>query len=137
MTSAGAVQIHMLTVSGVRIFPTCDAFALKFIEQIRWQFADNVDQHVEATAMRHADDDFFDALLATVLYEPIEQRDGAFAAFERKALLADVLFVQILLQRPGGNYAVQNFALFISVEPPVLTRLTRVVPGSSVSAQFR
>ncbi len=47
--------------------------AFEFVEQHRRRLAEHVHEHVEAAAMRHADDGFFDALLPTLLDEIVEQ----------------------------------------------------------------
>ncbi len=43
--------------------------------RIRGRLAEHVDEHVEAAAMRHADDDLLDALDAAALDQVVEQRD--------------------------------------------------------------
>ena len=72
--------------------------AFEFGEQFRRRLAQHVDQHVQAAAMRHADDDFLEAGLAAPLHQVVQHRDQRIAAFEREALLAHVLRVQVALE---------------------------------------
>ena len=67
--------------------------------------------------MRHADHALFDAAYAALLDQVIEQRDEAVAAFEREALLADVLRVQVALEAFGGRQLPQDAALLLGAEP--------------------
>ena len=60
-------------------------------------------QHVEPTAMRHADHRFLHALRTRTLQQMLEQRDRGFSAFQRKTFLSDELGVQIALQRLRGG----------------------------------
>ena len=62
--------------------------------------------------MRHADDAFFDALCAALLDQIVEQRDQRVAAFEREALLADVLGVQVALEAFGRRQLPEDVLLF-------------------------
>ena len=90
--------------------------AFEFVEQHRGRFAEHVHQHVEAAAMRHADDAFLDALLSALLDQVVEQRDQRVAAFEREALLADVLGVQVALEAFGGRELPQQVLLLFGGE---------------------
>ncbi len=72
-------------------------------EQHRRRLAQHVDQHVEAAAMGHADDHVLDAGRAAPLHQVVQQGDQRIAAFEREALLADVLGVQVALEAFGGG----------------------------------
>ncbi len=64
--------------------------------------------------MRHADDHFLDAGRAAVLDQVIQQRDERIAAFEREALLADVLGVQVALQALRGGELPEDVALLLA-----------------------
>ena len=66
--------------------------------------------------MRHADDALFDALLAAALDQVVEQRDQRVAAFEREALLADVLGVQVALEAFGRRELPENVLLLVGGE---------------------
>ena len=60
----------------------------EFAENFARSFADDVSQHVEPSAMTHADYNCFDALMAGFFNREIEQRQKRFAAFERKCFRA-------------------------------------------------
>ena len=66
--------------------------------------------------MRHADDAFLDALLPALLDEIVEQRNQRIAAFEREALLADVLGVQVALETFGRRELPEDVLLFLGRE---------------------
>ena len=72
-------------------------------EQHLRRLADDVHEHVEAAAMRHADDDLLDAALTALLDQVIEQRNQRVAAFEREALLRRILRREIELESFGGG----------------------------------
>ncbi|KAF1068613.1 MAG: hypothetical protein GAK39_03321 [Variovorax sp.] len=106
-------------------------------EQVLGHLAQGVDQHVQAAAVGHADHDFLHALLAGSVDELVHGDDEALATFERKALLADVLGVQVALEAFGSRQAVED-ALFPAgikaglgtagfqlLLPPALLRLVR------------
>ena len=63
--------------------------------------------------MRHADDAFFDALLAAALDQIVDQRDQRVAAFEREALLADVLGMQVALEALGRRQLPEEVLLLV------------------------
>ena len=46
--------------------------AFEFLEQIGWQLAQCVDQHIKPCAMRHADDHLLHAHLARALQQVIQ-----------------------------------------------------------------
>ncbi len=71
--------------------------ALELAEQLLWCLAEHVHEHVDAAAMRHAENDLLDAARAALLNEIVEHRDQAVCALEREALLPDVTRVQITL----------------------------------------
>ena len=77
--------------------------------------AQGIDQDVQATAVRHADDDFVETQATTGTDGFVHGDDQRFTAFKRKTLLADVLGVQVTLQRFCGSQALQDALLLISV----------------------
>ena len=85
-------------------------------EQVLRHLAERVDEHVEAAAMGHADDDLLHALAAAALHELVHRGDEALAAFEREALLADVLGVQIALEAFGRGQPVEDVDLLLGRE---------------------
>jgi hypothetical protein len=85
-------------------------------EQVLGHLAQRVDQHVQAPAVRHADHDLLHALLARALDQLVHAGDEALAAFEREALLTDVLGVQESLQALGGGQAVEDVDFLLARE---------------------
>ena len=71
--------------------------SLELREQHGGRLAEDVDQHIESAAMRHAEHEFLDAGATALLQQVIEQRDQHIGAFEREALLADEFSVQVAL----------------------------------------
>src|ERR1019366_514518 len=95
---------------------------LEFAEQIFRRFAEQIHQHVEAAAMRHADDGLLDAGLAALLHQIVEQRYETVCAFERKALLAPIFGVQIAFQPLGGGQLPKNILLLLDTEAVLNSR---------------
>jgi len=84
--------------------------------------------------MRHAHDDLFDAAVAGLLDERIEQRDECFAAFEGEALLPDVLGVQELLEPLDCGDSEENALAVLSAQLWLVQRRlhTFLQPGALV-----
>ena len=87
--------------------------AFELGEQVRRRLAQQVDQHVEAAAVGHADDDFLDVTRGAALQHLVQRRDLRVAAFQREALLADVLVVQVALQALGRHELLEDFLLAV------------------------
>ena len=97
---------------------------LEFVEQVLGRFSEQIHQHVQPAAMCHADDGLLDAGLAALLHQIVEQRYEAVAALERKALLTDVLGVQIAFESLRRSQLPQNvFLLFDRKASPHPRRL--------------
>ena len=75
--------------------------AFELLEEIRRRFAEDVHQHVQAPAVRHADHDLLDTLPAGVVDQLADQRYQAFSAFQRKALLPDIFCMQVAFDALG------------------------------------
>ena len=82
--------------------------ALELVEQLARILAEGVDQDVEAAAVGHADHDVLDLVDARLADHGVQQRDQGVAAFQREALLAHVLGVQVALQAFGGGQPLQD-----------------------------
>ena len=89
---------------------------VEFSEYLLRALAQNVDEHVQAAPVRHAEDDLIDALIAGPLDGQIEQRNEAFAAFQRKTLGADVFLLQELFENHGVGQPRQNAQLAFAAE---------------------
>ena len=66
--------------------------------------------------MGHADDDLLHPLLASALDQFVHGRDEALAAFEREALLAHILGVQVALQALGRRQAVEDVFFLVGIK---------------------
>ena len=75
--------------------------ALELAEDRTGALAGDVDQHVEAAAVGHADADLLEAVAGGLLADLVEQRDRGLATLEAEALLADELGLQERLERLG------------------------------------
>ncbi len=75
--------------------------ALELAEDLAVLLADDVREHVEPAAVRHADGDLVEAVLGRRLADLVDQRDGRLAALEAEPLLADELRLQEGLEGLG------------------------------------
>ncbi len=93
--------------------------ALELREELARHLAQRVDEHVEAPAMRHADDRLLHPRGAGDLDEVIEHRRQRVAALAGEALLADVARVQVALERLRRGEALEDLpALLRAVGGP-------------------
>jgi hypothetical protein len=77
--------------------------------------------------MRHADDGLLNPGLAAVLHQLVEQWDQAVAAFEREALLADILGMEITLQAFRRGQLPENVFLLLGAEAILHARHLKAV----------
>src|ERR1041384_6317219 len=85
--------------------------------------ADDIREHVQTSAMRHAHRDAVDAELAGALNQLIEQRNDRLAAFNRKSLLTEELGVQEFLELLSRNQLPKNSFLDFDVDGFGLNKL--------------
>lgn len=90
--------------------------AFEFGEQFLRGLAQDVDQHVQTATVGHADDDFLHALFTGALDGFVQRGDEGLAAFQREALLADVLGVEVAFQAFSGGQAFQDVLLLLGGE---------------------
>jgi hypothetical protein len=91
--------------------------ALELAEDRVPALAQDVGQHVEPAAVRHADHDLLDALLGRALDELRKNRDQRVRALEREALVAHVLRVQEALEVLGAVQALEQLEARLVREP--------------------
>ena len=91
-------------------------FAFEFVENGLRGFAHGVYQHVQAAAVRHADYDFLHAFFGGGADQVVQRGHGAFAAFEREALLTHIAGVQIALHGFGGGDFFEDAAFGFGVK---------------------
>ncbi len=89
------------------------AITLELFEQHRRRLAEDIDQHVEASAVRHAHDHFFDALAARVKNGLVQQWNQAVAALQRETLLADVACMQVFFEAFRRGQHAQDTQTFL------------------------
>src|SRR3712207_9564416 len=68
--------------------------ALELAEDLGVALAEDVGQHVQPAAVRHADRDLVQTVLGAGDEHLVQQRDDRLAALEAEPLLADVLLLQ-------------------------------------------
>ncbi len=91
-------------------------------EDLAHVLAHHVDEHVEAPAVGHADDELLDAVLPGRLDEQIDHRDHALGSFERETLGADVVLVNELLEDLRLGQLREDANELGAVERSVVTR---------------
>jgi hypothetical protein len=105
----GAETHVVLDVAGVgAIGRRMVELALELVEQLARRLAEGIDQHVEAAAVGHAYYGVLDPVAAGAAQHHVQQRHQAVAAFQREALLADVLGVQVAFQAFGRGQALED-----------------------------
>ena len=82
-------------------------FAFKFFKQFRWVFTQDIDQHIESTAVSHGHNNLFTAILARATHQTIEQRYQALATLETKSLGARILGVEMFFQALSSSQTAQ------------------------------
>ena len=95
--------------------------AFKFREYLHHRFADDVRQHVQASAMGHADHHFMDIGGRGAVQDFVQNRDGRFAAFQRKTLVANKAGMQKALELFGFDHALQRAHLGLGIQRPAIT----------------
>ena len=79
------------------------------------RLADDVGQHVQPAAVRHADDHFMDVVVRRAIDDGVDDRDGRLRAFQRESLLPDVARVQEVLELFGIEQVAKNAELGLAV----------------------
>src|SRR5262249_19218272 len=79
-------------------------------------------QHVEAAAMRHADDDVADAERAATLDDLLQRRDHGFGAIEAEALGAGEFHIAEFFEALGFDQLVEDGALALAGKRDLLVR---------------
>ena len=90
--------------------------ALELGEELLVLLADDVDEHVETTAMRHAEHGGVHGGVGGGAEHGVEQGDGRFGALDAESLLAEVLGAEELLERLGGVESIEDVALLLDAE---------------------
>ena len=88
--------------------------AFKLPEDLSRTLASNIDQHVDAPAVGHANANFVEARARGRLTDFVHERHHGFAAFETESLLADELGLQECLKGFSLVQLVQNPQLLVA-----------------------
>src|SRR5712692_204760 len=78
--------------------------------------SDDVCQHIQTAAVRHAHGDVFDAEIAGALDQLIEQGNDRFASFDRKTLLSEELGIQKAFELFSGDQLPEDSFLDLDVD---------------------
>ena len=117
---AGALQLVEVVIT------------LELFKQLFGRLAENIDEYVDAAAVRHADDDLVNPGGTALVNQVVEHRDQAVAALEREALLADVACVQVALDALSTGQLLEDRQPLLVAERPgnhvVLKVLTKPEP---------
>ena len=98
-----AETLVVFHVTAGQVFRRC---MVKLCKQIGGHFAQRIDQHIQATPVRHANHDFLHTDFAAALDQLVHAGNEAFAAFKREALLSHVLGMQKALKAFSSRQAV-------------------------------
>ena len=90
--------------------------ALELLEQLAVGLADDVGQHVEPAAVRHAEHRGVEVVGGGPLEDGVDQRDGRLGALDAEALLAEVLRAEELLEGLGRVEPVEDVALDLGLD---------------------
>ena len=112
-------------------FRRCIGTALEFMEDRPMRFAHHLREHIQATAMGHAEHDFLHAESAATLDDLLQSRNHGFAAIKTEALRAGIFDIDELLETFCLDKFVQNGPLPLAGEGNFLVRPldTRLNPG--------
>src|SRR3954452_9052587 len=96
--------------------------ALELMEQGTMRLAHHLGQHVEATAMRHAEYDFLHTEVAAALDDLLQRRDERFGAVQTEPLGAGKLDIAEFLETFSLDQLHQNGAAALASETDFLVR---------------
>ena len=103
----GGAEVVLDVARAADILRVCGA-ALELGEDRGEGLGHEVGEHVEAAAVRHADDHLLEAQPTAALEDLLERRDHRLAAVEPEALGAGVALVEELLESLGGGQALED-----------------------------
>ncbi len=95
--------------------------SLEFLEQLARRLAQDIDQHIEAPAMGHADHHLVHAAAPGVADQVIKLGNEGIAAFQRETLLTHIAGMQVFFDALGGGELQQHMA-------PLLGRQLQTAP---------
>lgn len=90
--------------------------ALELAEDLIVALTQGVGQHIEATAVGHADNVFGDAQLGTVFDNGVQRRNEGFGTFDAEAFGTDELLAEELLEHHGLVQFLEDLLLLVDGE---------------------
>ena len=90
--------------------------AFKLRKNLLARLAEHISQHVQSTAVCHAEHELFYPVARPVIHRFVQSRDEAFCTFDREALLSHKLGIQERLEAHCLVQHVQNLLLFLRIE---------------------
>ena len=112
----GGEALMVLDIAGAHLG---GHLAVKLVKQVPRVLAQNVDQHVQAPAVGHADHGLQHSLGAEPLQQFVQAGNQGLAALQPKPLDARIAAMQVLLQPLGGGQPLQDGSLVRRRQPPV------------------
>ena len=109
-------------VAGPELVSALRIAALEFEEYLLVRLAHDGGQHVEAAAVGHADDDFFNAKSTAALDDLLQCRNRSFTAIKAETLGAGIAFVEEALKRFCFDQLGKNRLLAFRGEGDALVR---------------
>src|SRR5438270_479499 len=92
---------------------------MEFGEKICIPLAKKMRQHVQPPPVRHADHKLCCLILCREMDKLAEHGDEHIAAFDRKTLLADERFVEVLFEDFNARQKLQQLSHIVRVEPSI------------------
>ncbi len=121
-TRRGDVRWEALMVFYVAGWQVVGMLAFEFGKQLLRCLAEDINQHIEAATVCHADHDFLYAFFTGALDGFIHWCNEALAALQRKPLLADIFGMEIALQTFGCGQAIENMLFLFGWKTRCRTR---------------
>jgi len=109
----GHIRAEALVVFHVTGWQVFGGGVIELSEQVGRQLAHGVDQHVQTTAVGHANHNFLNAFDTGLFNQLIHRSDEAFATFEREALLTHILGVEVTLQAFSSSQVLEDVFLLV------------------------
>ena len=88
----------ILHISGVDVVTCGFDLSLEFTEEVFRRFAEDIDQDIETSPVRHPDDNFSDSRRSRDLNQLLQSRNQGLAPFQGETLLTNEPGMQIALQ---------------------------------------
>ena len=115
-TSGTDIRAKALVVFHVTGWQVFGRSVVKLCKQISRQLAHGVNQHIQTTAVGHANHDFLNALGAGLMDQLVHGGNEALSAFKGETFLSNVFGVQEALKAFGGGQSLQDVFFLLSVE---------------------